>query len=95
MRGLTVVGRFETAKADSAGFGKCPETLLPLPFLDSGERVKKLLAVAAGVILNVSAISDAQDQSSGLSHLSRYWHPCRWRDENECQRSYFVGEPIR
>jgi hypothetical protein len=70
MRGLTVVGRFETAKPVSAGFGKCPETLLPLPFLDSGERVKKLLAVAAGLILNVSAISDAQDQSSDLSHLA-------------------------
>ena len=54
-----MVGRFETAKAEFAGFGKCAETLLSLPFLDSGERVKKLLAVAAGVISNVSAISYA------------------------------------
>jgi hypothetical protein len=38
-----------------------PETGAPLPFLDSGERVKKLLVVVAGVMLSLSAVSYAQD----------------------------------
>jgi hypothetical protein len=45
---------------------RVPETGAPLPFLDSGERVKKLLAVSAGLILSVSAMSYAEDHATKI-----------------------------